>query len=328
MVPCKLWALVIWVLFSVQNASSCEDACWETCFQTIGTENERFRVLYDEILEAALEIKYLKNVYNAQNIAFLIDSAMSSHYTRADDILKERFTNASNIFKFEVMLGFILETVIQNTNTFLVQYDEQFAWTCDEFSCVTPSCNTLDPFRKQINIETGPTSHCPGNIEAACGLAYKQMTELSCAAPSNQTNMIVAITNGKFHLNDESSSSESDEDNHKCPPRNALFGSSSSSEEEFSPCKQYFATRYVIGTHRGSRESLERLHSFHGDFKFINAETFSLDGLQQLNTCLQLSCRTPAPIVAVTCKKTQDSLGRIVGNLTFHPGSSPTYALF
>ncbi len=94
----------------------------------MGTEAERFRVLYDEILETALEIKYLKNIYNAQNIAFLIDSAMSSRYTMADDIIKERFTNASNIFKFEIMLGFILDTVIQNSHTFLVQYDEQFAW--------------------------------------------------------------------------------------------------------------------------------------------------------------------------------------------------------
>ncbi len=97
-------------------------------FQTIGSENERFRVLFDEILEAALEIKYLKNIYNAQNVAFLIDSAMSSRYTMADNVLSERFTNASNIFKFEVMLGFVLENVISNTNTFLVQYDEQFAW--------------------------------------------------------------------------------------------------------------------------------------------------------------------------------------------------------
>jgi len=50
---------------------------------------------------------------------------------------------------------------------------------------------------------TGPTSHCPGNVEAACGLAHKQISEMSCSAAQNGTNMIVVITNGDFHLNDE-----------------------------------------------------------------------------------------------------------------------------
>lgn len=51
-------------------------------------------------------------------------------------------------------------------------------------------------------METGPTSHCPGNIEAACSLAHRQMNELDCSPDSKGALMIVAITNGNFVLRD------------------------------------------------------------------------------------------------------------------------------
>jgi len=96
--------------------------------KTVGTENQRFTTLYDEILEVALELNFLKNVYKVQNVGFLIDSAMSSHYMGPDNLFNERLVNASEIFKFQLMLGYVLETVIESPFTFLVQYDEQFAW--------------------------------------------------------------------------------------------------------------------------------------------------------------------------------------------------------
>jgi len=67
---------------------------------------------------------------------------------------------------------------------------------------------------------------------------------------------------------DRSESYERDSKEHKCPPFHSVF-ESSSSEEEFSPCLEYFPTRYVIGTHRGSKKSFEKLASLHGSFKFV-----------------------------------------------------------
>jgi len=56
--------------------------------------------------------------------------------------------------------------------------------------------------QKQSPIEVGPTSHCPGNVEAACQLANKQMSVFNCPNSANSTQMMVAITNGNFELND------------------------------------------------------------------------------------------------------------------------------
>jgi hypothetical protein len=53
---------------------------------------------------------------------------------------------------------------------------------------------------KLSDMEMFPTSHCPGNIEAACKLLSDQMNANSCGV-TNQNTMIVAITNGNFVIN-------------------------------------------------------------------------------------------------------------------------------
>lgn len=74
--------------------------------------------------------------------------------------------------------------------------------TCDELGCLDP-CQSLVNNYKQTQVEVNqPTSSCPGNIEAACSLAHRQMSELNCTADTNSTAMIIALTNGNFVLND------------------------------------------------------------------------------------------------------------------------------
>ncbi len=48
-------------------------------------------------------------------------------------------------------------------------------------------------------LEMNPTSHCPGNIEAACKLANNQFTDITCA-DTNGNTMVVAIANGDLHI--------------------------------------------------------------------------------------------------------------------------------
>ena len=88
-----------------------------------------------------------------------------------------------------------MKTSTQNKNLFFR--------TCDGYSCLgMDSCQSfLAPFIIfQPQIEMFPTSHCPGNIEAACNLMKRQM-ELPCAG-TNENSMLVSIVNGDVHLSD------------------------------------------------------------------------------------------------------------------------------
>ena len=50
-------------------------------------------------------------------------------------------------------------------------------------------------------LEMGPTSHCLGNVEAACKLLNNYMTTYACPH-ANEKSMVIAIVNDDFYLND------------------------------------------------------------------------------------------------------------------------------
>jgi hypothetical protein len=60
-------------------------------------------------------------------------------------------------------------------------------------------------YNPQVALQTGPnigpTSHCLGNIEAACSLLNNYMTECDS---NNEKTMVVAVANDDFYLNDHS----------------------------------------------------------------------------------------------------------------------------
>jgi len=62
-------------------------------------------------------------------------------------------------------------------------------------------CQTLAQIQYLVPIELNPSSHCPGNIEAACKLANNLITETTCP-DTNENVMAVAIVDGDFHLNE------------------------------------------------------------------------------------------------------------------------------
>ena len=75
---------------------------------------------------------------------------------------------------------------------------------CNEFACVANNaadCMSVGQIQLFTQVEMNPTSHCPGNIEAACKMGNSLITDKSCPG-TNQNKMAVAISNGDFHFND------------------------------------------------------------------------------------------------------------------------------
>jgi len=79
-------------------------------------------------LEIAQELNALKNIYLVDKVGYLIDSAISSKYTIPNDLRSEHLKNASDIFKFQLKLVGIFQTILNVPNSFLIQYDEESAW--------------------------------------------------------------------------------------------------------------------------------------------------------------------------------------------------------
>jgi hypothetical protein len=97
-------------------------------FQTLNTEDERYRDVYNDVLEIALEITQLKNIYNVTKIAWLFDSALSSVHNAKEIHNTGNLENGHNIFHFEILLLQALVLIINSQMNYFVQYNEQSAW--------------------------------------------------------------------------------------------------------------------------------------------------------------------------------------------------------
>ena len=93
-----------------------------------GTEDERFREVYDSILEIGLELQFLKNLYNITKVGFLFDSALSSRHDNPEKGNTDNLENGHNIFHFEVYVLMALAFIIHAPANYLVQYNEDSAW--------------------------------------------------------------------------------------------------------------------------------------------------------------------------------------------------------
>ena len=98
------------------------------CFQKTGTDFDRYRDVWDRVLEMGLEIFQLRNIYNAEKIGWVIDSAISSRHNIAEDQDSSQLDNGTSIYLFQVKLAMILNFIVHGSNNFLVQYDEESAW--------------------------------------------------------------------------------------------------------------------------------------------------------------------------------------------------------
>ena len=82
--------------------------------QKLNTEDERYREVWDNLLEIILEINYLKNLYNVTKVGFLYDTAMSSRHNALENpntgnlvnFIFILFWNLKKHEKINVLLGF------------------------------------------------------------------------------------------------------------------------------------------------------------------------------------------------------------------------------
>jgi hypothetical protein len=331
-------ALAIAVPSQASHDSNCAEACWEKCFQTDGTENERYKEVYDNLLEIILEINLLTKIYNVTKLGFLYDTAMSSRHGINENPATGNLENGHNTFHVYFMLMQAILLAVNGQKNYIVQYNEESAWACNEMQCLdNTNCAVTEAVKYMVPIELLPTSHCPGAIEAACKLMHDQMTDVPCSS-GNDNRMVVAISNGDININNpyrhvkhhESSSEES-----ICPPfRWAHFNgdssSSSGSDERdfFSPCHSYFDTRYAIGTHTAKREVMELFTSKHGNHRYFHDEEFTLNALDNLVWCMTRTtaccASTPTAPTLTTCFKTQGPFGEITNPFSTHPGITAT----
>jgi len=329
-------ALAMAVPSQAGPADDCTEACWEKCFQTYGDERERYKEVYDNLLEIILEINLLTKIYNVTKLGFLYDTALSSRHSMNEDATTGNLENGHNIFHVYFLILQAIMLAVNGQKNFVVQYNEESAWACNEMQCMDQTaCQSIAAVKYMVPIELNPTSHCPGALEAACKLMHDEMTNIVCNT-GNDNRMVIAISNGDININNpfrhemHHGNSHSDED-HICPPFswahfNGESSSSSSESDErdfFSPCHSYFDTRYAIGTHTAKRETMELFTSKHGNYRYFHDEEFTLDALNSLVWCMTQTttcCATTTAPTLATCVKTQGPFGEISNPYTTHPG--------
>jgi hypothetical protein len=81
-----------------------------------GSEANRYREVWDDILEAALEINLLKNIYNVTQLGFLIDTSISRHHNVSEKVTTENIENGKNIFSFEILIALVVAYIINSQN--------------------------------------------------------------------------------------------------------------------------------------------------------------------------------------------------------------------
>ena len=98
---------------------------------SFGTENNRFRDIYTDVLRVVLDIKAIMNLHNLTKVGYLIDSSISKWNDPAfnPDIGNTGFRSHTSdyIFYFEYILAHVLLFAVDGA-AYFVQFDENSAW--------------------------------------------------------------------------------------------------------------------------------------------------------------------------------------------------------
>jgi hypothetical protein len=68
----------------------------ELNFQTYDSEQERYKEVYNHLLEIILEINLLTKIYNVTKLGFLYDTALSSRHSISKDPNTENLVTSSD----------------------------------------------------------------------------------------------------------------------------------------------------------------------------------------------------------------------------------------
>lgn len=201
---------------------------------------------------------------------------------------------------------------------YLEQFNEDSAYTCDEFHCLDacevdkiihggpPGFATIDDELEAL--ETDADSHHRGNIEAACAQAKRYMESTTGCGSVVKNEMAIAFLNSdiwsRLRRDRQHSHSHS--------------SSSSSSEEDMpGPCYAHFDTRYAIGTHAAGWDEIEEFSTSAAHGFYIHDNEYTMAAAQELRDCISYRCCPTGTLITwwnqaiagTTCKITQGKYG-------------------
>ena len=94
--------------------------------------NEQYKDVYDRFYRAGMEARRLKNLYNTNGTAFLVDNTLSEYHEPTETPGLEREDMASNIFLLQQRLVQMMAFMTGNDDVFnpffFVGFNEEYAW--------------------------------------------------------------------------------------------------------------------------------------------------------------------------------------------------------
>lgn len=282
--------------------------CYEQCFQNLTTSSNEH--ILREIYRMGNELKIIKDINNATNVAFLLDSTIatecfSSSSSSSSSESMEDFIhgeNSTGIWQLQLQMMSILTVMMGSVRVSPIQFNENGAWYCGSYSCLD-CCTTI----KLINqgtyltpLQTNTSACLPGNIEAACRAGYNNLMGGSTCNVRSQ-NMTVALLNSDaFMMIDK--------------------------RGRFSPCESLFFYRYAIGFHRAEHRDLVKFQFRKHNHNYMSDSSKVQFTVNQLFNCLNSNCCASATSTVSASANCNIYYGPLGQSQTTLSGINPTVA--
>lgn len=276
--------------------------CWEPCFTQYA--NHHNLDLLRAIHKIGNDAKRLKDINDANKIFFFLDNSVaemcpessSSSSSSSDETMSyelEHGATAAQIFAFQLQLMTIISTMMGSVYTYPIQFNENAAWTCDEFSRLD-NCQifTLTDGNYLSSVQTNLSSCDSGLLEPACeaGFHAYENYEVNHNDGRNAGRLAIAILNSNAHSHVH---------------KRGHFA-------KYSPCSTYFPVRYAVGLHRAQRDDLNRFSSHRDYNEYVSDDLEAIELVRNLYNCMSSACcpSNSATITpAATCNMASGHIG-------------------
>lgn len=255
--------------------------CSAQCFVTDDSPSlYHLKPAFNDIFRAAYEVQRLSLMYSVNGTAYLFDSTLSNYHSHSNALKREE--RGSRIFKFQRDLAIVISGILHhrydNNPAYLVQFDDEKAWTCDDFSCLD-SCNVMQSVNYMSCVETDSSSYRDNKIEPACRLANDVMndvdtTRLDECSPYLENEMAVAFVNSDFDHN----------------VLRVQHDHGHYHANHYSACQSHFKTRVVIGTHAVDEHEMDDWQSPDAHYVYIRDNAYTMEAASILAGCTHARC--------------------------------------
>jgi hypothetical protein len=291
------------------------EQCWEQCYRTLATEQNRG--ILQEVYKTGNTVKRMKDIYSANGVTYLLDSTLAtqcweqSSSSSSSGSFENELTNgntAAGIWQLQLNMMGIISAMIGSTYSFPVQFNENAAWSCKEFSCLD-CCATMKLGNVASTyltpIETNSSACMDGLLEPACRLAYHDLYTYGAVTPAGNcpagtvivNNLTVAILNSNAHVNIHSRGNYAD----------------------YSPCQTFFDLRYSLGMNNVALDDMKRFESDDDFHNYMPDDPNTQAVVQKLSDCIYDKCcgsASTAVLTAATCLIATGHTGELISALT------------